>query len=796
MVSSINRVSCMRRAALLGTSALLLAMSAGQAIAQDADDSGSRVGDIVVTAQKREQNLQVVPISVVAVSEELLQANRVTSLESLQSIAPGVAIRKTVGGPEAPQLIIRGQLSANNGPGADGAVGILIDGVYNSATYGATFDIPDLQRVEILRGPQGTLFGRNSTAGAINFITRDPSGEFGARLEGTVGNYDQLRTVAHVETPSWGPFSAYVTYAHDEKRGDIRNLADPITFSLANATNTAIPRTRTTAKYLGGFNKENIRVAVKFAPSDDFSAVYKFDWGNNHFSAEGMGLTAFTPGNIGGFPIAEYMQANYPVPIAGIKRPKGVYNVWNTGGYSKASGHVLTMNYRVNDEISIKDILAYRTNFMYGMADYGGFGRQAYGYDYGPPVGPTGPGTNFPGPILNNGSILESHNKQWSNEFQINYDSQYLTLTTGALFFKSIGTAGSPEGLATASRNAYFPMTLDAQGNAVLAAGTEFTRANSRSLAGYAQAEIHVTPQIDLIGGLRVTSDRKSITIHSDGIPVTKRADVSFRKTKTTYELGANYRPTDDLMVYAKYATGYISGGNFGGVSYDPETVKSLEAGVKLDVLDDKVRFNLAVYQAKYANIQQGVPGSLAGVPELNLVVVNQGDSKVTGFEAEVTVVPTRGLTLSGSYTHNKFKWTKLRSFFVFITTPETFPHWLRPTDTANVSAAYQSQPIFGEATFNARIDGNYQSKVVTPGFFGVLPGQENIFRTGGDWIFNTRVALKDIALSGQAKAEVALWSRNMFNNKGTVWGGSQYYIGATSYVPARTFGLDVIFNY
>jgi len=220
-----HKGSARLRAGLLGCTALVGAAGAvSGAWAQGAPENQKTIEEVVVTAQKRAQNLQDVPIAVTAIGEDTLQANRVTNVMDLTGLAPGLVTRTNPGNLGSPSLVLRGVFASAAQPSQDRQISIYVDGVYIGATRGSVTDLPDLQRIEVLRGPQGTLFGRNSTSGAVSVTTRDPAGEFRLRQEFTVGNESQLRIRTSVDTPAIGPFSAYVTYVHDEKRGDTRNL--------------------------------------------------------------------------------------------------------------------------------------------------------------------------------------------------------------------------------------------------------------------------------------------------------------------------------------------------------------------------------------------------------------------------------------------------------------------------------------------------------------------------------------------------------------------------------------------
>lgn len=215
----------MTRQAILTTSSFIVtAIASGQVWAQQAE-SGGGLEEIVVTAQKREQSLQDVPIAVTAITQDTIQANRIVSVNDLSSIAPGVTVKPSPGGSSVPVFTIRGQSSFGVVPGSDKQVSIYIDGVYVSSPRGSIFELPDIQRIEVLRGPQGTLFGRNATAGAISITTRDPTGEARIKAEGTVGNRDGYRVRMTADLPQMGSFSAFGSFVRNYRHGEVRNAA-------------------------------------------------------------------------------------------------------------------------------------------------------------------------------------------------------------------------------------------------------------------------------------------------------------------------------------------------------------------------------------------------------------------------------------------------------------------------------------------------------------------------------------------------------------------------------------------
>lgn len=190
------------------------------------------VQEIIVTAQRREESLQKVPVAVTAVAGEQLEALRINSVRSLGGIAPSLQINAQ-GMQSNPTIIIRGIASGASSNSVDPKVGIYIDGVYIGRAVGSLLDFGDIERLEVLRGPQGTLFGRNATSGAISLTSVPPKGEWGVRANAAYGNYDAMRGKLSVDLPKVGPFSVRLSYLHDEIKGDVRNLMAGQSLNLA-----------------------------------------------------------------------------------------------------------------------------------------------------------------------------------------------------------------------------------------------------------------------------------------------------------------------------------------------------------------------------------------------------------------------------------------------------------------------------------------------------------------------------------------------------------------------------------
>ncbi len=196
---------------------LVFAVTANaQTSANDTDNRASRVEEVTVTARRVEESLQEVPTAVTALTADDLEALNIDGFLTVVQTVPNVYIQKQGGSPAAPQMNIRGVSNGSLNLQVDSGIGMYIDGVYMGRAGAASFEMADLARVEVLRGPQGTLFGRNSTGGAISLITAAPAGEFAVKVEGGVGNLEHHRYKASIDMPEWNGLSGRLVLGHTE----------------------------------------------------------------------------------------------------------------------------------------------------------------------------------------------------------------------------------------------------------------------------------------------------------------------------------------------------------------------------------------------------------------------------------------------------------------------------------------------------------------------------------------------------------------------------------------------------
>ena len=779
---------------------------AAQTPADDSAQQNSGVQDIVVTAQRREQNLQDVPIAVTAITSDAIAGNRILNVSDLSAIAPSLSVREGAGGSRLPQYTLRGIYTFGSAVGADKGVSLYLDGVYVQSVSGSIFEFADIDRVEVLRGPQGTLFGRNATGGAVSITTREPTGEFGVRQDFSYGNRDHIRSKTRVDLPRFGPFAVTASYLHSQIDGDTRNLGAGTRFDFGPATNNRVG-TLTSPDRLGGSNTEGVFVAVDADFHPDLRASYKFDYSQTDYVTSATGVSYLAgPSSVafGGtpptlVPFSFYSSGNPKTPIT-RERPDAVNNAFTLPGTSRSLGHNLTLEYKASDVITLKNILAYRKSRTLNN----GFQLDGLG-------GLTLPAAagGFPFVFVGNNSF--NNEKQWSNEFQVNLSTDFFNITGGLLYFHNKQQAGGSPDLFNVLQGApiigqntsVFPRAF------VVPRNTGFVppSVETSSKALYFQSEFFLTDKFSVTGGIRFTKDKKDGRETLPGSPAAPSnglfVPIFYRDDQVTFLLGANYKFSDDVLTYAKYSTGYISGGQLATITFQPEKARSWEAGLKADLFDRKLRTNLALFYVDYSNIQAATLGSLTGVASaapFGQAIVSYGDSVAKGVELETTFVPVRNLTFTANVGYLDFKF-KDETIFAPLLIGAGAPgvqEFGRPKWTGSTSVQYDINDVMG-GRLSFRTDLNYKSSSlfsndITPGsgptaqvdpaYREALTGQEQ-------FLLNGRIALSRVPL-GPITGEIAVWGKNILNDKSIIQATGLGFASAVQYQQERAYGIDL----
>jgi len=700
---------------------VLMAM-AGHAQAQTAtpadETQDDTIQEITVTARRISERLQSTPVAVTAVTTEAIDKAQVTNIDQLQRLAPGLVIQPTTSQAGSASLSMRGQSSTDALLANDQAIGVYLDGVYMARSSGALFNLVDTERVEVLRGPQGTLFGRNTTGGAINLIAKKPTGELEGMVRLRYGNYDTREAVGVLNVPLVGDqLAVRAVYQHSQYDG--------------------FGRDGISGNRIGFDNTDLFRASLLIAPVDEpFRILVQADYTDRRTGGEIVGLKSFTPNATLNALIAlcsgPTADARCPVKTpAGDTLARYATDVIGKGdfytsysytpfqfGNAKSGGISGTLEYELGQNIDLKSITAYR----------------------GVKTGSLNPFAGSPylltGPLLPpvEGNFISQ--RQFSEELQLTGKAfaGQLDWIIGAFYFTEHGYDHSR------SRSLYpFSTSLN------------YLDANVRnkSYAAYGQATYHLTDAIRITGGLRYTEDhRKAVRFNRSErpatsgtfvctlVPATIDAGTTCQATNTatfdylSYTAGMDWQITSDAFVYAKTSRAYRSGGFntravLGGLAagFGPERVTDYEIGAKLDLLDRKLRFNVAAYMSQYNDIQRGIPILTPGSLVLASGTQNAAKGKIHGIEAELTVLPFRGfqLGLSSSYLHTKYTDFTILTSATTTTDVSATPFPFAPKFSYSINADY-TVPL-GDAELNLHADYSHRTATYTQTFPYIGPG-------------------------------------------------------------------------
>jgi iron complex outermembrane receptor protein len=732
-----------------------------------AASTGGGLEEIVVTAQKRSQNQQVVPVAVTALSTTALANARVENVMDLAGLAPNLYVFQGAslnGSNSTPWLTLRGIEANNTGTvQTDSGIGMYVDGVYLARASGQVFNLADVDQIEVLRGPQGTLFGRNSVGGAINFITKDPTGTFGATEDLSFGNLGEFRNKTIVNFDEIEGLRIALTYLHSQNDGYVKNL-DAGHYLDPSALTFGAVGPGYSARNLGSSNVDAFMASLRYDPPaiDDLTLKYRFD-----YTGEDQ-----TPPPIQILEIGSYAYELYPKPYGlglfgpiyargpVVISPTPQYAVSNSEAipiHLKSWGQSLTTDYAVSDAIQVKDILAYRalSQDFVSQLDGGNALNIAPGVDFVPFT-----------------SIGKVEQHQLSNEFDLNFKSTYLDITAGQLYFYE--QYHYPNG--------YVPFAVAPGG--VLPAGGTIGDGTATSIAEYAQLTGHVLDNVDIVGGLRYTRDDKQ-----SRYPLTPAVSSEAIHQRVDWLGGVNYRPTDNILVYGKGSSGYISGGSDNGTSFGPETITQFEIGEKADLLGRQLRVNTAGFWSDYRHYQtfDFNPANCNGDPAG--CIVNAGAERIWGLESEITAVPTDHLLLSLNIGITRYSLDPNQN-------PSAIPENHAPKLQLGMSGQYDFPEIQG-MTPSARLEVNYMGLVNWGTDPTPAPGGITTFVTPAQWIVNARVSLADIAI-GPATGKLSLWGKNITNQHyiSEVLPGAVIGFVDANVSPPATYGVDLSFKY
>jgi iron complex outermembrane receptor protein len=765
----------------------------------DADEAAKKgaLDVVIITAQKRDENLQETPIAASILSADGIEDRNVYSLVDLGDGAiPSLKVAPFFSRPGALIMNIRGigVLSDSNQPARDQGVGIYVDGVYMGRPQGLGTALYDVQSIEVLKGPQGTLFGRNTEGGAVNILTKKPTGEFGLMTKAGVSNYNGYTGEVHLDLPAFANIKTKVDGVVTARNGWVHNPLG-------------------TAKDFGGYDKRAFRFRALWQPTDAIELDYAYDTAYDatttlyqQFLAPSTYASALAPA-AGNTASADRIDT----ATFGVPQQDSVGNTW---------GHRLTAGWELTDSITIKSISSYR-DLKQSQWDNGSASQSAGAFKTA--------ATFLNGDLSRYSTALFNQN-QYSQEFQLIGDTERLKYVLGALYYHERVTDNAQAFATNSFTDAVginsVPKAIDYRVQRIDRA----SEVTTQSTGVFGQATytppllndaLHIT-----VGG-RWTKDEKTgrmRTINGINFPVGSAGQViggliSPNTMNASWDrfdpiVNVSYDVADGILLYAKHSTGYKSGGaNSRSLRYEPfnpEVVTMEEIGAKMEFFD-KLRVNLSAYTGKYEDIQldfsasylqtDPVTGALLQTQRTTTETTNApGKGDLSGFEADVTYVVTDELTLSGSYAYNKVDIPDTLNPFrqsngQLITVPIPIYQVYTPENSGSVALDYE-RPFMG-AKIAAHLDANFGE-----GYYGnytdvaydSVTRAVTIKQPKGDdsFVVNARLSLAEIPAGG-GDLEISVWSRNLLDEEHVFYKTLSDRTGTAGFFnEPRTFGIEV----
>lgn len=561
--------------------------------------------EITVTAERRESSLQATPIAMSAVTGDALEQQHVTDIASLTEQLPDVTFSRNNGNAS---VFIRGIGLDSLAPGSDSRVAIYTDGAYNPRVQSALGSFFDIERVEVLSGPQGTLYGRNATAGAINILSRDPGDALNGYVQLTGGDYNTVRTEGAVGGPVSDGVSARLAFETSDHSGYGKNIE-----TGGQADDEQIRALRGKIK----FEKNGLSATLisDFYLEDDHT-------GGEHYLGNPPGTVDFAT-TIGGILPANPRDVTGPGPQARIE----------------SYGETAAINYDLGG-MTLSSLSAYKRLYshFYTSDDMTTLGAQLLPVD-----------------------VVES-SESVSQEVRLVGKVGAVDMVVGGYYFHERNFAGEQAGI----NLAYF---TDGAVDFLAQGLVNHGRQSTNAYAAFTQNTFHATDRLGIDFGARYSEElRQDTTINAFDLavpyvrlplfpPEPDDASLTGRRSWSSFDpkIGVHFQASPDVLLYVSYSTGFKSGGfNVETIQppFNPEKITDIEGGIKADLLDRRLRVNLSAFDYQYKNLQLNV------LENVSLLTENAARAKLYGAEVQLTALPIDDLELNSdaAYLHSEFE--------------------------------------------------------------------------------------------------------------------------------------------
>ncbi|OCC22959.1 hypothetical protein MB02_14435 [Croceicoccus estronivorus] len=759
------------RRSIVVTSWAAIACSLFYAVPAVAQDGG--LSEIIVTARRTSENLQTAPIAVSSLSSDELATRNITNVAEIANATPNLSVLEAPSNGTGSIVYIRGIGAIDATASADPPTTIYVDGVVQARPTGNAFDLPDLDRVEVLRGPQGTLFGRNTTGGAIAIYTSKPTEEFSGKAEIGYGRFNELRASAVLNTGRLGntPFKAKLTFQNRSRDGYVD------TFGRDASNSAGYYRNRALSFTLEG----DLSDVVTITNRTDYNYQTALPQYQMLFVNDAARSYWEQSPDLGGPPLFVSRTPMDKTDATFYIDPRRQFDPT-----AKAWSNTLNIQFDISPGLQIKSITGYRHLNQKQSGQIGGSALLGIVTSASDPVG-TVQSVN---PLTTPYDYVKQH--QWSQELQATGELGDFTYAAGLYYFKEHATddiqvlINVVNGTSTAS-SVYEQV--------------RFFRFDSRSMAAYGQLNYRpkgLDGRLEISGGLRYTYDTKEILRQTRVNGTLIGPDNPKESWKNLgWSASASYRWTDQIMTYVRAASAYRAGGfnatQIGAAPFDPEKAIAIEAGIKSELFDRHLRLNATVFKTFYKDLQILQRDAVAN----SNLTTNAAKATYEGVELE-SVAQFGGFRVDGSlgYVNPKYK----EYLFVDSSGPVNLADQARfplvAKWTWNIGAQYASPPT-GFGVITPRIDYAYRSSFYFQPV-DTLSVNNALLKSGATKQLSAKLTFSELPFAKDAMKNLSIqfWGDNLTNNRTLQSAVDFGYGGMGAYSRPRSYGVRIMADF